>query len=277
MATVVMIVRLRLGLTAGNNFDSANDGIDTDGDGICDAGDTDDDNDGVLDGVDNAPLYPSKLLRLDADGCDDCSATASNDFTPGDNFNPANDGIDTDGDGLCDTGDTDDDNDGVLDSADNAPQILPAVKIWMPMVVTIVRLTASTDFTAGANFDTANDGTDTDGDGLCDAGDTDDDNDGNPDTSDPNPLAPITTADVLTVTEGTTNTVNVLSNDDFLPGANTSLVDATTGTANGIVSFDATTGIMSYTPVAGEEDTTVSMIIPYVIPLLHHKFVKPIQ
>ncbi len=245
--------------TVGNNFDPSNDGIDTDWDGLCDAGDTDDDNDGVLDGADNAPLYPSSCQDLDADGCDDCSATASNDFTVGDNFNPANDGTDTDGDGLCDTGDTDDDNDGVLDGADNAPLDPSSCQDTDADGCDDCSATASTDFTAGANFDTANDGTDTDGDGLCDAGDTDDDNDGNPDTSDPNPLAPITTVDVLTVTEGTTNTVNILTNDDFIPSANTSLVDATTGTANGIVSFDATTGIMSYTPAAGEEGTTVTI------------------
>ncbi|MBA6157192.1 SprB repeat-containing protein, partial [Tenacibaculum sp. S7007] len=54
---------------------------------------------------------------------------------------------------------------------------------------------------------------DADGDGVFDDVDPDDDNDGNPDVTDPNPLDPVTDVDVLTVVEGTTGTVNVLSND----------------------------------------------------------------
>ena len=42
---------------------------------------------------------------------------------------------------------------------------------------------------------------------------------------------PTTAPDTLTVTKGLSGTVNVLANDDFLPGVNTSLVDAGTGTA----------------------------------------------
>ena len=57
------------------------------------------------------------------------------------------------------------------------------------------------------------------------------DNDGNPDATDLNPLTPVVTDDVLTVVEGTTGTVNVLTNDDFVPGSNTSLVNAGGGTA----------------------------------------------
>ncbi len=54
-------------------FDPNNDGVDTDGDGLCDAGDTDDDNDGVPDALDPAPLDPSICGDLDGDTCDDCS------------------------------------------------------------------------------------------------------------------------------------------------------------------------------------------------------------
>ncbi|WP_010518297.1 Ig-like domain-containing protein, partial [Croceivirga radicis] len=89
--------------------------LDNDGDGVPDSTDTDDDNDGVPDGTDNAPLDPSSCQDLDGDGCDDCSATASNDFTPSPNFDTANDGEDTDGDGLCNSFDEDDDNDGIPD------------------------------------------------------------------------------------------------------------------------------------------------------------------
>ena len=69
--------------------------IDTDGDGICNADDNDDDGDGVADPTDNDPLDPFVCLDLDNDGCDDCSSGT---------FDPANDGTDTDGDGICDAG-----------------------------------------------------------------------------------------------------------------------------------------------------------------------------
>ncbi len=78
-------------------------------------------------------------------------------------------------------------------------------------------------------------------------------------TNGTNPLLPNTLPDSLTVTEGFIGTVNVLANDDFLPGANTSLVDAGTGTAGGTISFDSSTGILTYTPLAGEEGTTVTI------------------
>ena len=67
------------------------DQIDTDGDGIGDACDTDDDNDGFNDDIDNCPLH----------------------------FNP--DQADNDGDGMGDACDADDDNDGIEDGDDNCP------------------------------------------------------------------------------------------------------------------------------------------------------------
>ncbi|MDY0781014.1 gliding motility-associated C-terminal domain-containing protein, partial [Tenacibaculum sp. IB213877] len=100
---------------------------------------------------------------------------------------------------------------------------------------------------------------DTDGDGDPDVTDPDDDNDGNPDGTDANPLVPTTADDVLTVVEGTTGVVNILTNDDFLPGSDTSIVQ-TGGTAGGTVVFDALTGEMSYTPLAGEEGTNVTVV-----------------
>ncbi len=102
---------------------------------------------------------------------------------------------------------------------------------------------------------------DTDGDGENDSIDLDDDNDGNPDGTDVNPLIPTVADDVLTVTEGTTGVVNVLTNDDFLPGANTSLsvVSGAGTTAGGTIIFDSLTGEMSYTSAAGEEGTTVTV------------------
>ena len=83
--------------------------------GDCDfscLGDIDDDNDGVVDWEDSAPLDPFVCSDIDSDGCDDCSSGL---------FDPMNDGDDTDGDGLCDDGDIDMDGDGVVNDSDSAP------------------------------------------------------------------------------------------------------------------------------------------------------------
>jgi hypothetical protein len=89
-----------------------------DGDALGDVCDDDDDNDGVTDAADTSPLDPDVCADADVDGCDDC-AVGVDDFGPlADNL-PANDGTDTDADGLCDAGDPDDDNDGIDDELDN--------------------------------------------------------------------------------------------------------------------------------------------------------------
>jgi len=90
----------------------ANDGADLDGDGLCDLGDPDVDNDGVANGEDSAPFDANVCRDADGDLCDDCSSGLDD---------PANDGADFDVDGICDLGDPDDDNDGVPDGADCAP------------------------------------------------------------------------------------------------------------------------------------------------------------
>ena len=155
-----------------------NDGTDTDGDGLCDLGDPDDDNDGVEDGQDSAPLNPNFCRDVDADGCDDCSSGVDA---------PDNDGTDTDADGLCDLGDPDDDNDGVADGDDNAP--------LDPNLCRDVDADGCDDCSSGVDSP-ANDGTDTDSDGLCDLGDPDDDNDGVADGDDDAPLDPNLCRDV---------------------------------------------------------------------------------
>ena len=94
--------------------------------------------------------------------CDDCSSGTDD---------PANDGTDTDGDGLCDAGDPDDDNDGVADGSDSDP---------LDNLLCRDAMTPTAATTARAGTDVANDGTDTTIRRclLCDAGDPDDDNDG---------------------------------------------------------------------------------------------------
>jgi hypothetical protein len=163
--------------------DPANDGTDTDGDGLCDFGDADDDNDGVADVQDSAPLNPSICRDADGDGCDDCNSGTDD---------PAHDGVDFDGDGLCDIGDVDDDNDGVPDAQDSAP--------FNHFICRDADLDGCDDCSSGTD-DPANDGVDFDADGLCDAGDPDDDNDGLADADEStfgtNPFNPDTDGDGL--------------------------------------------------------------------------------
>jgi len=81
---------------------------DLDGDGTPDVDDPDDDGDTVDDASDLAPQDPTACTDADSDGCDDCAVTSG----PPD---PTDDGLDTDSDGVCDLGDTDDDGDGIPD------------------------------------------------------------------------------------------------------------------------------------------------------------------
>lgn len=73
---------------------------------------TDIDDDGVADAGDSAPNDPLVCADSDSDGCDDCS---------GGTFDPWADGLDAEGDGLCDAADLDDDNDGRSDLDDTSP------------------------------------------------------------------------------------------------------------------------------------------------------------
>jgi len=154
----------------------------TDGDSIADCVDNDDDNDGVADGSDVNTLNPQICIDSDSDTCDDCSQnpTSTSSPTPWPDYTPSisNDGIDTDGDEVCNLGDTDDDNDGVADGSDSDssnPQVcldnendgcddcsqnpestssVTPWQVWAPS--------------------TSNDGTDDDSDGFCSASDCDD-------------------------------------------------------------------------------------------------------
>ena len=141
-------------------YDPANDGTDTNGDGVCDNGDNDIDGDGALNDNDSDDSDPNVCSDVDNDGCDDC---VSGTFAPG------NDGDDFDGDGLCNSGDPDIDNDSVANDAD--PDDYDAG------ICGDSDNDGCDDCNSG-EFDPSNDGTDTDGDGVCDTEDDDIDGDG---------------------------------------------------------------------------------------------------
>ena len=94
---------------ADNNPDQS----DIDNDGVGDECDPDADGDGVPVGEDLDDLDPRACSDTDMDSCDDCDSGQ---------FDPGNDGADSDGNGICNAGDPDDDGDTVPDASDNCPQ-----------------------------------------------------------------------------------------------------------------------------------------------------------
>lgn len=91
-----------------------------DGDAQGDACDADKDNDGIANALDAAETDNKICQDLDFDMCDDCSVGVDG-FGPLNDANPNNDGPDNDGDGACNSFDTDDDNDMISDDIDNCP------------------------------------------------------------------------------------------------------------------------------------------------------------
>lgn len=67
------------------------------------------------------------------------------------------------------------------------------------------------------------------------------DGDGNPNSIDPNPATPTAEDDMMTALPGSATSYDILSNDDFLTGTNTTLTDTGSGTAIGIIDFDPLT------------------------------------
>ena len=96
-------------------------------------------------------------------------------------------------------------------------------------------------------------------------GDPDTDGDGNPDSTDPNSGTPTAANDTGTGNPDVGTAVDVLANDDYLDNAapnnlgTTTITDEGTGTAAGTVAINNTTGEITYTPTAGESETTVSI------------------
>ena len=179
---------------------------DNDGDYICDAVDTDDDNDGVTDDFDAFPLDQTEVSDYDGDG--DGDAVDEDDDNDGwtdiEEVSCLTEPLDTmdvpadnDGDGECDLTDGDDDNDGVIDLDDAFPNNPFETRDsdgdgigdntdndddgdgWLDaQEVACANAGGSGDKDSAAETPV-----DLDGDGLCDAIDPDDDNDGFPDPS----------------------------------------------------------------------------------------------
>jgi hypothetical protein len=253
--------------------DDATESVDTDSDGIGNNADSDDDNDGVADGSDAFPLDSTEHTDTDSDGTGnnaddnddgDSAPDATDDFpldatrqtaTDQDSDgwpvgqdpddapatgagNPGTTFVDTDGDGLADSGgltpDADDDNDGVADGSDAFPLNASETADMDGDCGTIVTQTTTSGNGCGDNSDTDIDGdgtangsdafprnaaetTDTDNDGVGNVADTDDDNDGVSDTQEgidgTNPLLRDTDGD------------GVLDNADAFPLDNTESKD----------------------------------------------------
>ena len=155
--------------------------VDFDFDGVEDALDSDDDNDGVADTDDAFPFDPAESADNDHDGIgDNADPDDDNEGTPDGldafPFDPY-ETADTDGDGIGDNADTDDDGDGTPDANDAFP-LDPSE-------------TADSDGDGigdNADADPDNAVIDTDGDGTADSEDRDDDGDGVDDGDDLYPL-----------------------------------------------------------------------------------------
>ncbi len=154
---------------------------DFDGDGIANATDLDDDNDGVYDANDAFPLNSSESLDSDGDGIgDNQDRDDDNDsiLDVDDNFPlDPNESLDLDLDGLGNSVDDDDDGDGTIDLEDPQPSN-PNITGNEDSDSDGVR-----DLEDAFPFNPA-ETNDVDGDGIGDNEDTDDDNNGIPDDQD---------------------------------------------------------------------------------------------
>ncbi|MGB0591564.1 MAG: MopE-related protein [Myxococcota bacterium] len=171
-----------------------NDGLDSDGDGVCDLGDEDDDGDGDPDASDCAQLNPqiyTGAQEICGDLIDDnCDGTLDDGCDlDGDSVEDQLDNcpevynefqVDTDEDGAGDVCDQDDDDDGVSDVVEELQGSDPKDAFSCGDQ----DLDTCDDCSVVGTAQPDNDGLDTDEDGACDLGDEDDDGDGDPDASD---------------------------------------------------------------------------------------------
>src|SRR5690606_8801292 len=91
------------------------------------------------------------------------------------------------------------------------------------------------------------------------------DDDGNPNGTDPDPRVATARDDFGSTSAMTEVVIDILANDDFLPNNDPNNLGFNTlsiigGTAGGTVSLDVDTGLLTYTPIASESNSTVTLI-----------------
>ena len=257
--------------------------VDTDGDGISDgqeALDATNPNDDC-DSNGGAPLGSSDC---DGDGLTNAEETTGID-DPATSANPNGNTtdpnvVDTDGDGISDGQEALDGTNPNDDCDSNGGTPLGTSDCDGDGLTNAEETTGVDDPSTPANPNgntTDPDVIDTDGDGIsdgqealdgtnpnddCDAiGGTplptsDCDGDGNPTSTDPNPNDPIAQDDNTSADVGVPQTINILFNDDFQPGSSISI---TGGTAAGTINLDEATGDLTYTAIAAEDNSTVTI------------------
>ncbi|HNG13302.1 MAG TPA: Ig-like domain-containing protein, partial [Saprospiraceae bacterium] len=85
------------------------------------------------------------------------------------------------------------------------------------------------------------------------------DGDGNPNGGDPDPKVATARDDAFTAPFGGPTSYNILANDDFLANDGNTITKVG-GTAGGTVAFNPVTGDMTYTPLAGEVNSTLTVV-----------------
>lgn len=194
--------------------------LDTDGDGIPDSLDTDSDNDGIADVDENGDT--------DGDGIPDSQEPANSDVS-----------TDTDGDGITDDVDVDDDNDGLSDEQEGNGLVdtdgdgIPDSRDPDSDNDGIADDQESGDINGDGIPDSQQPGVDgsdfdTDGDGIPDAIDNDDDNDGLTDDEEGNGL-------VDTDGDGIPDSLDPDSNNDGIGDNQAPEVDPQSGLINALV------------------------------------------
>ena len=213
---------------------NAAESLDTDGDGVGNNADADDDNDDVADSEDAFPLDATESADIDGDGIGDNADAFPTDST---------ESVDTDSDGVGNNADTDDDNDGVIDTEDAFP------------------FDADTDgdgFNDSADaFPTdATESVDTDSDGVGNNADTDDDNDGIEDSNDAFPLDAAESLDP--------DNDGVGNNADAFPDDADESVDTDgDGIGNNADTDDDNDGYEDQTEINSNADPLDALIYPY--------------
>ena len=257
--------------------------VDTDGDGISDGQE-------ALDGTNpNDSCSSVGGTPLGTADCDNDGLTNDEETTGVDNpSTPANPNgnttdpnvVDTDGDGISDgqealdgtdpnndcssfggtpLGASDCDNDGLTNDEETTGVDDPSTPA-NPNGNTTDPRDADTDGDGINDGQEAIDGTDPNNDceyiGGTPLATSDCDGDGNPNGTDPNPTVATAVDDNTTADVGIPKTLDILFNDDFLNG---STVTITGGTAAGTISFDPATGELTYTAIAAEDNSTVTV------------------